>query len=152
MKGVSATCPTEGDTRAFAGRLASHLRPGDVVLLAGPLGSGKTLFTAGLAAGLGVEEQVVSPSFVLVRQYDSGFMPIVHVDVYRLGSLNEFDDLDVFELAEDGVLVIEWGDAVEPAMPEDHLRIDFEVKDSQTRVLRLVPSGSWKSRDLEAVV
>ena len=152
MKGVSATCPTEGDTRAFAGRLASHLRPGDVVLLAGGLGSGKTLFTAGLAAGLGVEEQVVSPSFVLVRQYDSGFMPIVHVDVYRLGSLNEFDDLDVFELAEDGVLVIEWGDAVEPAMPEDHLRIDFEVKDSQTRVLRLVPSGSWKSRDLEAVV
>lgn len=149
---ISITCPTEGDTRAFAGRLASHLRPGDVVLLAGGLGSGKTLFTAGLAAGLGVEEQVVSPSFVLVRQYDSGFMPVVHVDVYRLGSLNEFDDLDVFELAEEGVLVIEWGDAVEPAMPEDHLRIDFVVEDDETRVLRLVPSGSWKGRDLEAVV
>ena len=152
MMPISISCPTEGDTRAFAGRLASSLRPGDVVLLAGGLGSGKTLFTAGLAAGLGVEEQVVSPSFVLVRQYDSGFMPVVHVDVYRLGSLNEFDDLDVFELAEDGVLVIEWGDAVEPAMPEDHLRIDFEVEDDETRILRLVPSGSWKGRDLEAVI
>ncbi len=152
MTPIAVTCSTEGDTRAFAGRLASHLRPGDVVLLAGGLGSGKTLFTAGLAAGLGAEEQVVSPSFVLVRQYDSGFMPVVHVDVYRLGSLNEFDDLDVFELAEEGVLVIEWGDAVEPAMPDDHLRIDFEVEDDETRLLRLVPSGSWRSRDLEAVV
>lgn len=152
MTPIEVSCSTEGDTRAFAGRLASALRPGDVVLLAGGLGSGKTLFTGGLAAGLGVEEQVVSPSFVLVRQYDSGFMPVVHVDVYRLGSLNEFDDLDVFELAEDGVLVIEWGDAVEPAMPEDHLRIDFEVSEDETRLLRLVPSGSWANRNLEAVV
>lgn len=152
MTQIAVTCPNEGDTRAFAGRLASLLRPSDVVLLAGGLGSGKTLFTAGMAAGLGVEEQVVSPSFVLVRQYESGFMPVVHVDVYRLGTLNEFDDLDVFELAEDGVLVIEWGDAVEPAMPEDHLRIDFEIQDDETRILRLVPSGSWKSRNLEAVV
>lgn len=152
MTPISVTCSTETDTRALAGRLASALRPGDVILLAGGLGSGKTLFTGGLAAGLGVEEQVLSPSFILVRQYDSGFMPVVHVDVYRLASLNEFDDLDVFEMAEDGVLVIEWGDAVEPVMPDDHLRIDFEVGDDETRVLRLVPSGSWKSRDLEAVI
>lgn len=152
MTPISVTCSTETDTRALAGRLASALRPGDVILLAGGLGSGKTLFTGGLAAGLGVEEQVLSPSFILVRQYDSGFMPVVQVDVYRLASLNEFDDLDVFEMAEDGVLVIEWGDAVEPVMPDDHLRIDFEVGDDETRVLRLVPSGSWKSRDLEAVI
>jgi tRNA threonylcarbamoyladenosine biosynthesis protein TsaE len=75
------------------------LNPGDVVVLKGGLGAGKTLFTGGLAAGLGVEEQVVSPSFVLVREYRSGFMPLIHVDVYRLGSINEFDDLDVFEMA-----------------------------------------------------
>ncbi len=148
---IEVRCPTETDTRALAGRLAALLRPGDVVLLAGGLGSGKTLFTGGLAAGLGVEEQVVSPSFVLVRQYHSGFMPVIHVDVYRLGTLNEFDDLDVFEMAREGVLVIEWGDAVEPALPEDHLRIDFEVEDGQTRVLRLAPSGSWAGRDLRSV-
>lgn len=148
---IEVRCPSEDDTRAFASRLASVLHPGDIVLLAGGLGSGKTLFTGGLATGLGVEEAVVSPSFVLVRQYRSGFLPIIHVDVYRLGSLNEFDDLDVFEMAADGVLVIEWGDAVEAALPSDHLRVEFEVEDDQTRVLRLVPLGDWAKRDLGVV-
>lgn len=148
---IEVRCPSEADTRALAGRLASALRPGDIVLLAGNLGSGKTLFTGGLAEGLGVDEPVVSPSFVLIRRYRSGFMPLTHVDVYRLGSLNEFDDLDVFEIARDGVLVVEWGHAVEPALGEDHLRIDFEVEDDQTRVLRLVPSGNWVGRDLESI-
>jgi len=144
-------CPTEADTLAVAAKLAAILRPGDVVLLAGGLGAGKTLFTSGIAAGLGVDEQVVSPSFVLVRQYRSGFIPIVHVDVYRLGSMNEFDDLDAFELARDGVLVIEWGDAVESAMPPDHLRVEFSVADDETRTLRLVPHGDWSERELETV-
>jgi tRNA threonylcarbamoyladenosine biosynthesis protein TsaE len=148
---IEVICQTEDDTRAFAARLASFLRPGDTVVLAGGLGAGKTLFTGGLATGLGVEEAVVSPSFVLVRRYDSGFMPVVHIDVYRLGSLNEFDDLDVFEMSRDGVLVIEWGDAVDPALPEDHLRVEFTVQDDETRVLRLVPSGDWVGRDLAGV-
>ena len=145
-------CATETDTANCAGRLAALVRPGDVIILAGGLGVGKTLFAAGLAVGLGVEEQVVSPSFVLVRQYTSGFMPVIHVDVYRLGSLNEFDDLDVFELAAEGVLVIEWGDAVESALPDDHLRIDFAVEDDETRILEFVPVGSWAKRDLEEVL
>ena len=149
---IQINCAGETDTRAFAGRLASALRPDDVILLAGGLGSGKTVFAGGLAAGLGVEEQVVSPSFVLVRQYHSGFMPLIHVDVYRLGTLNEFDDLDVFEMAREGVLVIEWGDAVEPVLPDSHLRIEFTVQDDDARTLRLVPSGSWADRDLKAVV
>lgn len=148
---IEVRCPTEADTRAVARKLAASLRPGDVVLLAGGLGVGKTVFTAGLAAGLGVEEPVVSPSFVLVRQYSTGFLPMVHVDVYRLGTLNEFDDLEVFELAADGVAVIEWGDALEGAMPEDHLRIDFVVDSDSSRVIRLVPSGSWLVRDLGLV-
>ncbi|MBW3666306.1 MAG: tRNA (adenosine(37)-N6)-threonylcarbamoyltransferase complex ATPase subunit type 1 TsaE [Actinobacteria bacterium] len=149
---IEVRCATETDTRRVAGRLSATLQPGDVVVLAGPLGSGKTLFTQGLAAGLGVEERVVSPSFVLVRQYRSGFLPIVHADVYRLGSLHEFADLDVFELASDGVLVIEWGHAVDPALPPDHLRIDFEVEDEGARVLRLTPGGAWRTRNLDALV
>ncbi|MEX0865241.1 MAG: tRNA (adenosine(37)-N6)-threonylcarbamoyltransferase complex ATPase subunit type 1 TsaE [Acidimicrobiia bacterium] len=144
-------CPGPADTQALAGRLAPLLVPGDLLLLAGPLGAGKTLFTAGLAAGLGVEEPVVSPSFVLVKQYQSGFIPLVHADVYRLGSINEFDDLDVFELARNSVLVIEWGDAVEPALPEDHLRVEFEVEDQETRLIRLVPQGTWAQRSLEVL-
>jgi tRNA threonylcarbamoyladenosine biosynthesis protein TsaE len=78
-------------------------------------------------------------------------LPIVHVDVYRLGSLNEFDDLDVFEMALGGVLVIEWGDAVDSALPDDHLRVEFIVEEDETRILRLIPSGDWVSRDLAGV-
>ncbi|TDI51188.1 MAG: tRNA (adenosine(37)-N6)-threonylcarbamoyltransferase complex ATPase subunit type 1 TsaE [Acidobacteria bacterium] len=148
---IEVRCQTEDDTRAFASRLASVLRPGDTLVLAGGLGVGKTLFTGGLATGLGVEETVVSPSFVLVRRYDSGFLPFVHVDVYRLGSLNEFDDLDVFEMSEGGVLVIEWGDAVESALPPNHLRVEFIVEEDEARVLRLIPSGDWVGRDLAGV-
>jgi tRNA threonylcarbamoyladenosine biosynthesis protein TsaE len=148
---IEIRCPTEADTRAVGRKLAATLRPGDVILLAGGLGVGKTLFTTGLAAGLGIEEQVVSPSFVLVRQYRSGFLPLVHVDVYRLGSLNEFDDLEVFDLGADGAVVIEWGDALEGAIPEDHLRIDFVVEEDGTRVLRMLPGGTWAERDLGLV-
>lgn len=142
-------CANPADTAALARRLAPLLNPGDIVVLQGGLGSGKTLFTGGLAAGLGVEEQVVSPSFVLVRLYRSGFMPLVHVDVYRLGSMNEFEDLDVFEMARGGVLVIEWGHAIEPVLPEDHLRVEFAVEEDDTRVIRLVPRGEWNGRALE---
>ena len=148
---IEIRCLTEEETRAVGRRLAATLRPGDVVVLAGGLGVGKTLFTSGIAAGLGVEEQLVSPSFVLVRQYRSGFLPLIHVDVYRLGSLNEFDDLEVFELGADGAVVIEWGDALEGAIPEDHLRIDFVVEHDGTRVLRMVPGGVWAERDLGLV-
>jgi tRNA threonylcarbamoyladenosine biosynthesis protein TsaE len=148
---IEIACPTEADTRAVAAKLAATLRPGDIILLAGGLGVGKTLFTGGLAVGLGVEEQVLSPSFVLVRQYRSGFLPLVHADVYRLGSVNEFADLEVLDLAADGVVVIEWGDALEAQLPEDHLRIDFVVEEDGTRLLRLVPGGSWLERDLGLV-
>jgi tRNA threonylcarbamoyladenosine biosynthesis protein TsaE len=148
---IEVRCQTEDDTRAFAARLASVLRPGDTLVLVGGLGVGKTLFTGGLATGLGVEEEVLSPSFVLVRRYDSGFLPFVHADVYRLGSVNEFDDLDVFEMSEGGVLVIEWGDAVESALPADHLRVEFSVEEDEARVLRLIPSGDWVGRDLAGV-
>ncbi len=144
-------CPTADDTRAFAGRLASLVRPDDVIVLAGGLGAGKTLFVGGLAAGLGVEEAVVSPSFVLVRHYRTGFIPVIHVDVYRLASFNEFEDLAVFDQATGGVLVIEWGDAIEPALPEDHLRVSFDIGEDESRTLRLETFGSWVDRDWESI-
>lgn len=149
---IEIKCPTPDDTRAFASKLASLFRPGDVVVLAGSLGAGKTLFTGGLAAGLGIDEPVLSPSFVLVRQYDGGFLPLIHADVYRLGSFNEFADLDVFGQAADGVLVIEWGDAIEPALPIDHLKVEFVVSDDDQRELTLTPMGEWADRDWELVL
>jgi tRNA threonylcarbamoyladenosine biosynthesis protein TsaE len=148
---IEVRCATSDDTETLGGRLASSLRPGDVVVLAGALGAGKTLFTKGLATGLGVEEPVTSPSFVLVREYTTGFLPIIHADVYRLGSINEFDDLDVLEMSKEGVLVIEWGEAVESALPRDHLRIEFVIEDDGARLLRFVSEGSWSDRDLSGV-
>jgi tRNA threonylcarbamoyladenosine biosynthesis protein TsaE len=149
---IEIHCPTESDTRAVARKLAACLAPGDVVVLAGGLGAGKTLFTSGVAAGLGIDEPVVSPSFVLVRRYDSGFLPLVHVDVYRLSSANEFDDLDVFGMASDGVLVIEWGDAVESLLPREHLRVMFEVGSDESRDLRIVGTSAWAERGLEGLL
>ncbi len=148
---IDITCATDTDTRAAAARLASLCRPGDVIALVGSLGSGKTTFTGGIADGLGVDERVTSPSFVLMRRYDSGFVPLVHADVYRLGSLGEFEDLGVFEEGRAGVVVIEWGNAVTSALPEDHLAVHFTVHEDDSRTLRFEPSGSWRTRPLEEV-
>ena len=142
-------CPRPGDTADLGGRLAALLRPGDVVVLSGPLGAGKTLFTSGIAAGLGVEEPVISPTFILTREYSSGFLPLIHADIYRLATRNEFDDLDLLSQSSQGVLVIEWGDVVEPILPPDHLRVNIDVDDDDARSITLVPTGSWRTRVTE---
>lgn len=137
------------ETMQVGRRLAALLRPGDVVALCGRLGAGKTAFAGGLAEGLGIEEPVISPSFVLVRSYASGFIPLVHVDVYRLGSVGEFADLDALEESKDGVLLVEWGDAVASLLPDDHLRVEILIRDEDRRAIRFVPSGEWTRRPLE---
>jgi len=129
-------------------RLAAMLTAGDVVLLAGRLGVGKTLFVAGIGEGLGIDEPITSPSFILARTYRSGFLPLVHADVYRLSTIAEFEDLDLFVEAEDGVLVVEWGDAIESIVPEDHLVIRFTVDGDGTRRLTFEPHGSWERRSV----
>lgn len=143
-------CEEPADTARLGGRLASRLQPGDVLVLSGELGSGKTLFAGGVAMGLGVEEPVTSPTFVLVRRYLSGFMPFTHADVYRLSSKNEFEDLDLW--GESGVLVVEWGDVVEDLLPADHLRIDFEITDDSSRLVSFTPFGSWVNRLREEAI
>lgn len=143
-------CPTAEDTYAVATRLAPLVRAGDVIALSGPMGCGKTLFAGGLAAALGISGPVPSPTFVLARHYDDGFLPMVHVDVYRLGSYNEFLDLGVLDAAADGVLVVEWGETVGSLLPE-HLLIRFDMDSDGWRVLSFFGPPSWRSRPLEEV-
>jgi tRNA threonylcarbamoyladenosine biosynthesis protein TsaE len=138
---------TPAETLALGRRLASMLRAGDIVLLAGRLGAGKTLFASGVGEGLGVEEQMTSPSFILARSHE-GFFPVVHADVYRLGTRAEFEDLDLPEQARDGVLLIEWGDVVAHGVPEDHLMVEIDIAGESERVFRFVPSGDWANRPL----
>ena len=149
MIDVKTDGPSE--TLALGQRLASILQPGDVLLLNGRLGTGKTLLTAGIAEGLGVTVPVASPSFLLVRRYDDGFLPLIHADVYRLASIAEFDDLELEEEAADGVLVIEWGGAVAAAVTDDRLEIHISIGGENERSFLLEPHGSWESRSLEAI-
>lgn len=150
---MKTTTVSDAQTRAVARRLASLLRPNDVLLLCGPLGSGKTAFVAGLAEGLGIDDPVTSPSFVIAHRYDGGFIPLVHADVYRLGSLNEVLDLDLFDEARDAVLAIEWGDAVVAAVPGEYLRIVLEVTGDNERRITFEPHGtSWAQRPFQDVL
>jgi tRNA threonylcarbamoyladenosine biosynthesis protein TsaE len=123
---IAARTKSVDDTRALAAELASLARPGDLILLAGELGAGKTAFVQGFARGLGVIEPVISPAFVLVRSYQ-GRLPLSHVDVYRLDELQELVDLGITELLDEGgVTVIEWGDVVTPGLPADFLEVRLE--------------------------
>lgn len=118
---------TPADTRALAGTVARVLRPGDVVSLTGELGAGKTCFVQGAAGGLGVDGRITSPSFVLRREYE-GRLRMLHLDVYRLESLQEVLDLGYEDvLGDTHVTFIEWGDAVRPLLPAEHLEIELAL-------------------------
>lgn len=140
---------SDPETRAIGRRLSGLLQPGDVVILCGSLGAGKTALVGGVADGLGIDAPVTSPSFVLMKKYSSGFIPLVHVDVFRVGSLGEFDNLDVFEEARDAVLIVEWGDAVAASLPDDHLKVIIEITGETDRTLRFEPYGTWAGRSVE---
>jgi tRNA threonylcarbamoyladenosine biosynthesis protein TsaE len=107
-------------TRTIGLHLAERLRPGDLVILSGELGAGKTTFTQGLAEGLGVRGPITSPTFVLARVHPSlvGGPALVHVDAYRLGSLAELDDLDLDTSIDDSVTVVEWGEGKAEVLAE----------------------------------
>ncbi len=146
---IRAATTSVDDTRALAAEIASLSAPGDLIVLAGDLGTGKTAFAQGFARGLGVEEPVTSPAFILVRTYDGGRLPLVHLDVYRLETMQEMVDLGIAELLDDGgVTLIEWGDAVTPVLPADFLEVRLEatdVPDDRLLSVRSVGPG-WPPR------
>ena len=119
------------ETRDLAAALAELARPSDLLVLVGDLGAGKTAFTQGFGRGLGIDEQITSPTFALVRSY-TGRLDLYHLDVYRLEQVSEALDLGLSELLDDGsVTVIEWGDRIAPALPHDYLEVHlrFDVPD-----------------------
>lgn len=112
------------DTRALARALSALAMPGDVIVLAGELGAGKTAFAQGFGAGLGVMEPITSPTFTIVREYEGARLDLHHLDVYRLDHLREAGDLGLGEmLDEDAVMLVEWGDAILAALPADYLEV-----------------------------
>lgn len=141
--------PTAEDTRGIGAALAPLLRPGDALALTGELGAGKTTLVQGLAKALGYAGAVASPTFTLVREYRTPGLTLAHVDVYRLDRVQDVVDLGLQDMLEDdGVLVVEWGDAVEALLPADHLVIELTVPgETEDRAVSIRPVGTrWKAR------
>jgi len=133
---------TVEDTRAFGRRLAAVVRAGDLLILTGVLGAGKTVLAQGIGAGLGVAGPVVSPTFVIARVHRDGRVPLVHVDAYRLGSLDEVDDLDLDVAVADSVTVVEWGAGMVERLSEEHLEVIISREpESEIRRVELNPVG-----------
>jgi tRNA threonylcarbamoyladenosine biosynthesis protein TsaE len=139
--------PTVDDTRALGTRLAALLQPGDLVVLVGPLGAGKTALTQGIGAGLGVREPVTSPTFVIARVHRDGRLPLVHVDAYRLGGTADVDDLDLDVTVASSVTVVEWGQGMVEQLADEHLEVRLDRRDDDVRTAELVAHGAgWEKR------
>src|ERR1700758_275059 len=143
---------TDGDMRDLGRRLAAWLRAGDLVILTGPLGAGKTTLVQGIGAGLGVRGPVTSPTFVIARVHPalSGSGPaLVHADAYRLHSIAEVDDLDLDADLGSSVTVVEWGEGLADGLADDRLEISIQpAPDGEMRIVRFTGHGArWKGAD-----
>ncbi|MCY3631442.1 MAG: tRNA (adenosine(37)-N6)-threonylcarbamoyltransferase complex ATPase subunit type 1 TsaE [bacterium] len=149
---IQARTRSPEDTKNLAAAMAELAQPGDLLLLVGDLGAGKTTFTQGFAAALGISEPVTSPTFTLAREYH-GRLLLHHLDVFRLDQISEVLDLGLPELLDsDGVILIEWGDAIRQALPNDYLEVALTFIEGQPgpldeRMVVLTPVGSgWQAR------
>jgi tRNA threonylcarbamoyladenosine biosynthesis protein TsaE len=148
---VQVTSRSPENTQSVGRILGEHARPGDVFLLVGELGAGKTCLTQGVLWGLGLDEYARSPTFVLVSQYN-GRLTLYHMDLYRLDTFDEIADLGLDEyLLGDGLSVVEWAEKAPEIFPEQHLMIQIEYLDETTRRLTLASSDEHHAETMDAV-
>lgn len=135
---------SENDTLNFAKKFASKLNKKDVIVLSGDLGSGKTKFTEGILSFFGLENEISSPTFTIVNEYSKDDIKIYHFDVYRLEDSSEFYEIGGDEYYENGICIIEWGEIIEDALPNDYIKIDFSrnLDDENSRTLNIQSIGS----------
>jgi tRNA threonylcarbamoyladenosine biosynthesis protein TsaE len=144
--GRTATAEATRDLGRAVARMAA---PGDVLVLTGPLGAGKTTFVQGLAQGLGITEPATSPTFVLVHEMRGGRLPLVHVDAYRLGSALELDDLDLDAEVAESVVAVEWGEGLAERLASSRMEIALDRRDDGTRVVTVAATGvRWDGVDV----
>ncbi len=116
---------SENETKELAKKIAKNLKPGDIIVLTGELGSGKTKFTEGFLSYFNLENELSSPTFNIVNEYDTPNFPIYHFDVYRLEDIDEFYAIGGEEYFSSGICIIEWGEKIEEALPPSYLKISF---------------------------
>ena len=119
---------SENDTKKLAIKMASMLKKGDLIVLCGELGSGKTKFTEGFLTYFGLENEISSPTFTIVNEYNTPNLNIYHFDVYRLADIDEFSAIGGEEYFEKGACIIEWGDIIEEALPKHYMKINIKKK------------------------
>jgi tRNA threonylcarbamoyladenosine biosynthesis protein TsaE len=137
------------ETTSLGRRVGALLRPGEILLLIGDLGTGKTTFVQGLAGGLGIESRPRSPTFTIVHSYDGGRYPLLHVDLYRCDGPAEVAALGLEELIEPpAVAAVEWGEKAGEIAGPDYLELEFDWDgdDEAVRTIRFLPSGRWRER------
>lgn len=132
---------SEDDTKNFAKKLATKLKPKDVVVLTGELGSGKTKFVEGFLSYYGLEDEISSPTFTIVNEYNKNGINIYHFDVYRLEDSSEFYEIGGEEYFENGICLIEWGELIEDALPKNYIHIIFK-KDAANENIRILEISS----------
>ncbi|RJO65366.1 MAG: tRNA (adenosine(37)-N6)-threonylcarbamoyltransferase complex ATPase subunit type 1 TsaE [Candidatus Omnitrophota bacterium] len=148
---------SERQTRMLAKKIAALLKLGDIICLTGDLGSGKTVFTKGIAWGLGIApEKIVSPTFVLLRQYEQSRIPLFHFDLYRVAHSRQISEVGYEEYMFDaGVTVVEWAERLGVLMPESYLKISLRIVSDKSRALTFTARGNRYSallRQLHAII
>lgn len=144
MNNLIFTSHSEDETKNFAFNLASKLNVGDIIVLSGDLGSGKTKFTEGFLKYFNLENEISSPTFTIVNEYKNKDINIYHFDVYRLEDSEEFYAIGGEEYFNSGICIIEWGELIEDVLPNDYIHISFErdSSDDNTRILNVQTHGT----------
>ena len=150
MMEYKITTKNEDETIELAQNLESEKFPNMVICLRGDLGSGKTVFTKGIADALGITETITSPTFNIIKEYE-GELPLYHMDVYRLDGKVEGLGLEEY-YKKGGIVVIEWADMIEDYLPEERLDINIKVVDEDVRIFKITPYGSKYEEICEAVL
>lgn len=127
----------ELETKEFARVLGSQLQKGDIIILSGDLGSGKTKFTEGVLSYFGLENEISSPTFTIVNEYNGKNVPIYHFDVYRLENVDEFFAIGGEEYLQNGICIIEWGELIESILPKEYMKISFSRNDTNDDIRTL---------------
>lgn len=144
MQRQKVECKSEYETKEFARKLASILKNGDIIVLTGELGSGKTKFTEGILSYFDLQNDISSPTFTIVNEYHSDKINIYHFDLYRLNDIYEFENIGGEEYFDKGICILEWGELIEDILPENYLKITFkrDGNDENTRILSLETYGN----------
>lgn len=144
---IECRCEGLDDTIALGQKLASYTEANDCIVLSGDLGAGKTQFAKGFAAGLGVDDDVTSPTFNILFEYVGDELPLLHFDLYRLEEPEELEDLDFFGLLESGgVCLVEWGDKFIDSMPDDRVDVQINTLDDGARLVKVSGIGDRGSK------